>query len=190
MKKALNGTGWFFYIKAKIKLLNKLCNFLRNQMALTYDHQLTYEKTPSYFSFRDAPKRVFDFNPKMKLIVIIRDPVIRIISQFVQYTVRNRFKIKEQKDFNETVEFEKKVLELNGSVSHRDGDAMIAPGRYVDHYKRWLEYFPQDQILILNGENFIANPYEEIMKVEKFLNLKPFFQRDVSFFTEQIKSLY
>ena len=38
--------------------------------------------------------------------------------------------------------------------------------------------FPKEQILILNGENFVLNPYEEVKKVEEFLNLKNFFQKN------------
>jgi hypothetical protein len=171
--------------KGKTKISFKSClfsHYLRNQMAPTFDHQLTYEKTPSYFAFQGVPKRVFDFNPKIKLIVIIRDPVIRAVSQFVQYTIRNRFIINKNKTFNATVEFKMKVLEPNGTVVHRDYDTMIAPGRYVDHYKRWLKYFPKEQILVCDGDNFIRNPYEEMLKVEKFLNLKPFYQKEHFFY--------
>ena len=55
---------------------------------------------------------------------------------------------------------------------------LIRRGRYIESYKRWLEYFPKEQILILNGENFVLNPYEEVKKVEEFLNLKNFFQKN------------
>jgi hypothetical protein len=40
-----------------------------------------------------------------------------------------------------------------------------------------LKYFPKKQFLFLNGENFIKNPYDEVIKIENFLNLKKFIEK-------------
>ena len=46
-------------------------------------------------------------------------------------------------------------------------------GIYIRHLKNWLKYFPLQQILILNGEKLITDPYSVLQIVEKYLNLKP-----------------
>ena len=36
-------------------------------MPFTSQNELTFEKTPGYNRWQEAPKRVFDLNPRMKL---------------------------------------------------------------------------------------------------------------------------
>lgn len=42
------------------------------------------EKTPSYFVMREVPQRVYLMNPSVKLLVVVRDPVTRVISDYAQ----------------------------------------------------------------------------------------------------------
>ena len=52
-------------------------------MPFSYKNQITLgEKTPGYFRTSFVPKRVFDMNPKIKLIIIIREPVERKVSSY------------------------------------------------------------------------------------------------------------
>uniref|UniRef100_A0AC34GIQ5 Sulfotransferase domain-containing protein n=1 Tax=Panagrolaimus sp. ES5 TaxID=591445 RepID=A0AC34GIQ5_9BILA len=56
----------------------------RQQMPFSHPGQLTIEKTPAYFASSITPSRVYQLNKNMKLILILRDPVIRTISDFTQ----------------------------------------------------------------------------------------------------------
>ena len=40
------------------------------------------EKTPSYINFKKAIDRIHDYNPNIKLIIILRDPISRAWSHF------------------------------------------------------------------------------------------------------------
>lgn len=51
--------------------------------------QITMEKTPSYFITAEAPHRVQHMNPGSKLIVVVRDPVTRAISDYTQVSINN-----------------------------------------------------------------------------------------------------
>lgn len=53
-------------------------------MPPTLRGQLTMEKTPGYYVTREAPARVFKMNPLIKLLVVVRDPVTRAISDYTQ----------------------------------------------------------------------------------------------------------
>ena len=56
-------------------------------MPPTVEGQLTMEKTPSYYITREVPKRVKNMQGKgkpIKLVVVVRDPVTRAISDYVQ----------------------------------------------------------------------------------------------------------
>ena len=144
---------------------------------MVYKNQIVVEKAADYLGSIEAPKRVYEFNKTMKLILILRSPVKRAISHFTHglHSKEANFDPNKYDEVSKT--FEKRVLHDNGDVDDKS-TFLIKLGMYVIHYKRWLEYFPKEQILILNGENFVLNPYEEVKKVEGFLNLKNFFQKN------------
>jgi hypothetical protein len=147
-------------------------------MPFAYKNQITMEKTPGYFRTSIVPKRVFKMNPKMKLILIIRDPTKRTVSTYT-HIFPKRVKLTDN-----TNHFNSQVFDNNGSILiddessniKRRGVTLINDSMYVVHFKKWLKFFPLEQILVLNGEEFIKNPYNEVIKVEKFLNLNKFFE--------------
>jgi len=53
-------------------------------MPPTLEGQVTMEKTPSYFVTKEVPERVYKMNPSIKLLVVVRDPVTRAISDYTQ----------------------------------------------------------------------------------------------------------
>lgn len=57
---------------------------IRKHMPATLEGQVTMEKTPSYFVTREAPARVRQMDPATKLLVVVRDPVTRAISDYTQ----------------------------------------------------------------------------------------------------------
>jgi hypothetical protein len=52
-------------------------DWYRSKMPFVYLNQTVFEKSTAYFFKEKCPKRVFDYNPKTKLIVIVRDPILR-----------------------------------------------------------------------------------------------------------------
>jgi Sulfotransferase family len=53
-------------------------------MPLTKYRQLTVEKSANYFISESVPKRIRQMNDKTKLILAVRDPTERAISEYVQ----------------------------------------------------------------------------------------------------------
>lgn len=53
-------------------------------MPATLEGQITMEKTPSYWVTREAPRRLQHMNNAAKLLVVVRDPVTRAISDYTQ----------------------------------------------------------------------------------------------------------
>ena len=155
-------------------------------MPFTYENQMTIEKSPAYLKNAD-PRVVYETVPNVKLIVIIRNPVKRAISQFSHYINTKNISFDPNRYDNvshyfDTSVYENGTLPINGTISLH---YWIASGAYSLHLKRWLKYFPIEQFLFLNGESFIRNPYEEVKKAEKFLNLRPFITKEHFFFNKQ-----
>ena len=147
-------------------------------MPFSRKDQLTMEKSPYYLTSQHAPQRILKVNPKMKFIIMIRDPVKRAVSQFthdLDKLIKTNFKNKKYKNVERY--FTESILNKYGKIRNPPKHYLVTHGMYVVHFKRWLKYFPKKQFLIVNGENFIKNPYEEVKKAEKFLNLKPHIEK-------------
>jgi hypothetical protein len=163
----------------------------RKILPVTKKDEIIIEKSTEYLDVPDVPKRVYEFNPKMKLILIVINPVKRAISYFTHRLYRPTGSdisgYDPDKYDSASQRFEQILFDKNGTFS--TSRSYFIRGMYVVHYKKWLKYFPKDQILILNGENFVKNPYEEIKKVEVFLNLKQFFLKE-NFIFNKSKGFY
>ena len=132
-------------------------------MPTTLDGQLTMEKTPSYFVTKEAPGRIRKMNADVKLILVVRNPVTRAISDYTQaLSKRDDVKPFEQMAF---------VDNRTGMVDMSWGAVKI--GLYAKHFDRWLVHFERSQIHIVNGERLIEEPAKELLRVQTFLGLKP-----------------
>lgn len=63
---------------------NKGVEWYRLQMPLSLPDQITMEKTPSYFVTREVPARIRAMRPDVRLLVVVRDPVTRALSDYAQ----------------------------------------------------------------------------------------------------------
>ncbi|OWF49373.1 heparan sulfate glucosamine 3-O-sulfotransferase 1-like [Mizuhopecten yessoensis] len=129
-------------------------------MPLSREGQITVEKSSNNFHHEQAPGRTFEFNSTIKLIVVVREPVERAISDYTQRVINNRSRRK----------FEDSVFNFRTGEINREY-ICIRPSLYHTNLQRWLKYFPMSQIHIVDGENLKSNPYEEVYKVEEFLGL-------------------
>nr|XP_025867171.1 heparan sulfate glucosamine 3-O-sulfotransferase 4 [Vulpes vulpes] len=134
----------------------------RNVMPKTLDGQVTMEKTPSYFVTNEAPQRIHAMAKDIKLIVVVRNPVTRAISDYTQTLSK-----KPEIPTFEVLAFKNRTLGLiDASWS------AIRIGIYALHLENWLQYFPLSQILFVSGERLIVDPAGEMAKVQDFLGLK------------------
>lgn len=136
------------------------------------------EKTPSYIFDPRIPKRVFSLYPNVKIIMILRNPVSRAYSHYHFNLRRN----KEHLSFEEALEAEPKRLvgerrKMKQDPSYRaikyKRYSYLTRGMYADQIKRWLKYFPREQILIINCEDLSTNPLKPVNEVLAFLGLDP-----------------
>ena len=147
---------------------SKGLGWYRNQMACSSKGQITMEKSPQYFSSAVVPRRVHEMNRNMKLLFIVREPIKRAISHYLQvlHGHPNRYKMP----------FEKTITTNNGGIDR--GHTILKSSLYSVEFKHWLQFFSIDDIHIVNGDNFKINPWEELNKIEKFLGISRYFASD------------
>ncbi|EMP23736.1 Heparan sulfate glucosamine 3-O-sulfotransferase 3A1 [Chelonia mydas] len=111
---------------------------VRDLMPRTLDGQITMEKTPSYFVTKEAPARISAMSKGTKLIVVVRDPVTRAISDYTQTLSK-----KPDIPTFESLTFKNRTTGLIDTSW-----SAIQIGIYAKHLENWLLYFPIGQILI------------------------------------------
>ncbi|XP_028990624.1 heparan sulfate glucosamine 3-O-sulfotransferase 3B1-like [Betta splendens] len=134
----------------------------RDLMPKTLEGQITMEKTPSYFVTREAPARISAMSRDTKLIVVVRDPVTRAISDYTQTLSK-----KPDIPSFESLTFKNRTTGLIDTSW-----SAVQIGIYAKHLDNWLQYFPMEQILFVSGERLISDPAGELGRVQDFLGLK------------------
>ncbi|WP_115131513.1 sulfotransferase [Synechococcus sp. N26] len=131
-------------------------------------NQLCGEATPITMYWDAAPERVWRYNPKMKMIALLRDPVTRAYSHWAMETARNA----ESLSFHEAVTQEHKraaaCRPLQDRVhSYRDR------GFYSSQIRRLWRLFGTDNVLVLQQNWLERDPLSCINKICEHLGVDP-----------------
>lgn len=153
------------------------------QMPFTTRDAISMEKSPNYFSIDEVPERVYYQSKKVKLILIVRNPLDRAVSDYVQYVSDDWAETNHGKQ-QVPPKFESMVLK-NWRVITADRNHFIQRSLYDKDYMRWRKYFKKSQILVVNGDELVSNPVSILKKVENFLNVPTFFKDDMFVFDEE-----
>lgn len=133
-------------------------------------HAITGEASPRYLFDPLVPKRVFEYLPSVKLIVLLRNPVDRAYSHY-QMAVRNG---DEKRSFENTIIQEKEKILNKSEQSHNNLDlftSYLSRGIYIEQLSRWMDLFPKKQMHIIKSEDFFENPKRITKEVIQFLTL-------------------
>ena len=105
-------------------------------------------------------------NQTVRLMVVVREPVMRLISDYAQYLD------KWSREGKPARRLEEMVLRPNGSV--RAESHLVKASIYQRHVRRWLQYFRSEALLVVNGDQLVTDPLPEMRRVESHLGLPPY----------------
>jgi hypothetical protein len=129
-------------------------------------HKLIGEATPIYMYWYDAPRRMWEYNPKLKLIVILRNPIERAFSHWNMMRL-DKF---DSLPFWEAILTEQERCRKELPLQHRY-HSYIDRGHYLEQLRRLWTFFPRDQVLVLKNESLRQNPLETLNTVCRFLDV-------------------
>ncbi|MET3698879.1 sulfotransferase domain-containing protein [Bacillus oleivorans] len=140
------------------------------------ENGITGEASPYYIFHPHAPNRIFDLMPKVKLIILLRNPVDRAYSHYHLIGRMGKetlsFKAAIQKEESRLKPELKRMLENeNYHSTTYQYYSYLARGRYVEQLKTWMNLFPKEQFLIIQSEEFYCNPANTFQRVLEFLGL-------------------
>lgn len=102
------------------------------QMPLSYSSDVVIEKTPAYFVTELVPERIYAMNASIKIILIVRDPVTRLISDYAQLAIKQQAK----KD-RHVESFEREIMLPNGKINANYKGIRIS--LYAIYFARWIK---------------------------------------------------
>jgi hypothetical protein len=133
--------------------------------------QLTFEATPRYIFKPAAASRIHAYNPHLKLIVILRNPVDRAFSHWHLSLSRaeKHYRRHGTQTFDEIVD---KQLETMNLVDRTGAPInFITCGFYYDQIMRYYALFNREQILILEHQALKCDPLKMLRQIEAFLGV-------------------
>jgi hypothetical protein len=140
--------------------------------------KLVGEASPSYVFHPLAPRRVHELVPEARLIVLVRNPVDRALSQYNHEVALGR----EPLHFEEALDAEEERLHDEEERMAADpryfsrewwSHTYKARGRYAEQLERWLAVFPRERILVLASNELLERPAETHARVLEFLGAPP-----------------
>jgi sulfotransferase family protein len=157
--KEVNYFGVDEFYKRGVKYYHSFFPNHKNQkvVASAYVHMLPNPK---------CPQRVKEYNPDMKFIVMLRDPLKRAISAY-KYAIQNHWE-RENVSFTEAFNLEQERLK------HENPNYDITyfyNGLYYQHLSNWIQLFPKEQFYILIDSDLKNNPEKVMSSIFEFLNI-------------------
>ena len=134
---------------------------------------ITGEDTPFYFWDKKSIERIKKDIPKIKLIILLRNPIDRAYSNY-HLGVRLG---SESLSFEGSIKKEIELLEKNNDFESDKIEKFLRPrsyiakGLYYQQIKNWYEVFSKNQILVISTENLEINPHQTLEQVFNFLGI-------------------
>src|ERR1700694_3244384 len=130
------------------------------------NHRLIGEASPIYMYWNTAPQRISNYNPKMKWILVLRNPAERAFSAWNMETKRGAEKL----SFKEAIEKEPERCREALPLQHRVY-SYTDRGLYAHQVRRLFNIFGKDNCLVFLNEELRTNHQQTLRAVFDFLKV-------------------
>jgi hypothetical protein len=136
----------------------------RNFKPKKKQHRVIGEASPIYMYWETAPYRIWKYNPKMKWILSLRNPIERAFSAWNMETKRGAEKL----PFAEAIEKEPERCRMALPLQHRVF-SYVDRGFYAHQVRRLFNIFGTGNCLILLNEELRNDHQKTLQRVFEFL---------------------
>jgi len=123
--------------------------------------------TPFYLFHPEAPRRIHTLLPRVRMIVLLRNPVDRSLSQ-IFHARRHGF---ETMDVADAIAAEADRMASGNAYSFQK-HSYVARSRYLEQLDRYEYFFPKQQFLILKSEDLFTKTETIWHRIQTFLRIK------------------
>ena len=149
-------------------------DWYRSQFASEQESQICGEITPYYLFHPEAPARIQSLLPNVKLIVLLRDPVERALSQYFHSRRLGLDHLDLEEAFAAEADRLKNSVEALKQglphISHQQ-HSYLSRSRYEEQLKRYGLHIASNQILLLKSEDLFLETELIWGKIMEFLGL-------------------
>jgi len=136
---------------------------------------VTGEATPSYCFWPGVIERIYDYNPHIKLIMLLRNPVQRALSHYWMEFQRGK----------ENLPILQAMIAETRRIAFQDKDQLyyhsyISRGQYAEQLDTIYAHFPPDNVHVILLEDLQKQPDNVMKKVCEFIGVDSTFRFDVS----------
>jgi tetratricopeptide (TPR) repeat protein len=181
------------FVKPIVKEIQFFALFLERGYDWYFSHfpqrnrpYFTGESSTSSFDYLHVPERIKNSDLDLKFLIILREPISRIISNF--FHLKAHYNLKVNTDLDATISEQLDILE-----SYRESLIDMAAGKiaidptlpifqdynrffimrslYPIFIRNWYNFFPKEKIAILRMQDFTEKPKIHLRKIYKFLEV-------------------
>ena len=127
------------------------------------------EITPNYIFWEGAVERIHALAPHAKLIVLLRNPAVRAVSNYWMAYHRGYEKYPMPKVMSEEYE----AARIQDNEANRRQFSYLQRGIYHQQLDRVYHYFPANQVLVLRSEDFLEHTAHLMRHITDFLGIPP-----------------
>lgn len=120
----------------------------------------------SYLFNKETPKRIHQFNPYAKIIIVLRNPVERALSHYLMDVNLGYINVSLSKVINNKDTFKQHYQEY------------IELGFYEQQIRAYTKQFPDSQIKVVLSDTLYANTAETLKDIYSFINVSTTFITD------------
>lgn len=155
------------------------------------ENKLFFEASPSYLNNEDAPERIYKYNPMIKLVAVLRNPVDRAFSAWNMYV--NNYRSNPDWFYNWMVRSDsgyadRKVLRRNANSmmnflvyvneemdAYKSGVFIESPvlshGLYSKQLNNYLRFFERNQIFLVENTALKNDTMVILRSIESFIGI-------------------
>ncbi|MEX2428344.1 MAG: sulfotransferase domain-containing protein [Bacteroidales bacterium] len=147
-----------------------------------------FEASPSYLQDNNciSCERIYEYNSKIKMIIMLRNPIERAFSAYNMYCKKWRlneywfdsWKIPNrqyiQRDYKDYSSFNYFIKhELDAINDHNSIEApIISSGKYIDSIEKYYNKFGSEQFHFIENSRLLSQTHYELNKVIDFLDIE------------------
>ncbi|GAB4234754.1 MAG: hypothetical protein Kow0049_18840 [Stanieria sp.] len=141
---------------------------------------VTGEGSPDHLYYPEVAPRILELFPDMKLIVMLRNPIDRSISQYYHWR-KVGAEFRSLKDaIADEIELIKKMSQpsFDGNLSRKGNSGCLLESVYIYFLEQWMSIIPKEKFLILKSEDFYQNTPATLNQVFDFIGLPNYQLKD------------
>lgn len=188
--------GFFLYPCVNEKGIFWYMNIWREKIPLKRikTNNLLFESSTWYSFWHEVPRRLYEYNPNLKLIFLVRNPIERAFSQYNMLVNWSKEQLRyEYSLYPDKIKLENYIeklldtdnfpfsywvdLEIKKISMYKQNDIFdffpdfIKRGIYYEQISRYLNFYPKENILIIESNELKNRRVETLFKIEEFLNI-------------------